>query len=69
MKTTMRSEYRTNAYGTEVCTECGHRWEEDGPGHTPDCRFYWHEDESTDWELSLVPELAQVQLSLFRNAA
>jgi len=32
----------------ERCPECGHEWNDVGPVHFTDCRFFWVEEERDD---------------------
>jgi hypothetical protein len=32
----------------ERCPECGHEWNDVGPVHFADCRFFWIEEERDD---------------------
>jgi hypothetical protein len=32
----------------ERCPECGHAWDDVGPVHFADCRFFWVEEDRDD---------------------
>jgi hypothetical protein len=63
------SEYFEAEDGSEVCPECGHIWNETGPGHYHDCRYFMLEDELDEADVEEDGSLRQPQLSLFRPAA
>jgi hypothetical protein len=65
MKKPFVSEYIRARDGSEICSECGTAWCVDGPGHEHDCRYFFIEEDSDDWEM----ELLGPQKSSFRPAA
>ena len=45
------------AGNVERCEECGHPWVNDEPVHSPDCRYFWLDDEGrNDPEEGVVEE-------------
>ena len=63
------SEYVLLENGTEVCSECGHIWKEEGAGHYQDCRYFSFDDTCEDEEAIGEIIFNEAQMSLFRPAA
>ena len=55
----------------EQCPECGHSWEDEGPAHYHDCRYFTLDDEVTDdeEEHEMQFRMREAQLALFKTAA
>jgi hypothetical protein len=62
------SEYVLLADGLEICSCCGHAWQEEGAGHYPDCRYFTFEEDIEE-DMVIQIQFPKSQLPLFRPAA